>query len=49
MGEAYATVVSWIKDNGYKINGPMFNIYHVGPVQTQNPNEFVTETCFPVE
>ena len=49
MGEAYATVVSWIKDNGYKINGPMFNIYHVGPVQTQNPNEFVTEACFPVE
>ena len=25
------------------------SIYHVGPVQTQNPNEFVTETCFPVE
>ena len=49
MGEAYATVVSWIKDNGYKINGPMFNIYHVGPVQTQNPDEFVTEACFPVE
>ena len=49
MGEAYSTVVSWIKDNGYKINGPMFNIYHVGPVQTQDPNEFVTEACFPVE
>ena len=49
MGEAYATVVSWIKENGYKMNGPMFNIYHVGPVQTQDPNEFVTEACFPVE
>ena len=49
MGEAYATVASWIKGNGYKMNGPMFNIYHVGPVQTQNPNEYVTEACFPVE
>ena len=49
MGEAYASVVSWIKENGYKMNGPMFNIYHVGPVQTQDPNEFVTEACFPVE
>ena len=34
MGEAYATVVSWIKANGYKINGHMFNIYHVSPAQT---------------
>ena len=49
MSEATATVVSWIKDNGYKMCGPMFNIYHVGPAQTQNPDEFVTEACFPVE
>lgn len=49
MSEATATVVSWIKDNGYKMAGPMFNIYHVGPAQTQNPDEFVTEACFPVE
>ncbi len=49
MGEAYASVVSWIKENGYKMNGPMFNIYHVGPVQTQDPNEYVTEACFPIE
>lgn len=49
MGDATATVVSWVKDNGYKLNGPMFNIYHVGPVQTKNPDEYVTEICFPVE
>ena len=49
MGEAYATVASWIKDNGYKMNGHMFNIYHVSPAQTQNPDEYVTEACFPVE
>ncbi|MBO4903486.1 MAG: MerR family transcriptional regulator [Lachnospiraceae bacterium] len=49
MGDAYATVASWIKDNGYKMNGPMFNIYHVSPAQTQNPDEYVTEVCFPIE
>ena len=49
MGEAYATVVSWIKANGYRMNGHMFNIYHVSPAQTQNPDEYVTEACFPVE
>ena len=49
MGEAYATVVSWVRENGYKLNGHMFNIYHVSPAQTQNPDEYVTEACFPVE
>ncbi|HBZ03458.1 MAG TPA: MerR family transcriptional regulator, partial [Lachnospiraceae bacterium] len=27
----------------------MFNIYHVGPAQTKNPEEYVTEACFPIE
>ncbi|MBO6260337.1 MAG: MerR family transcriptional regulator [Lachnospiraceae bacterium] len=49
MGDAYATLVAWIKENGYRMNGPMFNIYHVSPAQTQNPDEYVTEACFPVE
>ena len=26
----------------------MFNIYHVSPHETQNPDEFVTEVCFTV-
>jgi len=42
-------VANWIRDNGYVFNGAMFNIYHVGPWQTQNPDEFVTEICFPVK
>ena len=49
MGDAVASVVSWVKENGYKMNGPMFNIYHMGPAQTQNPDEYVTEACFPIE
>ncbi|HHW00628.1 MAG TPA: MerR family transcriptional regulator [Clostridiaceae bacterium] len=42
-------VANWIRDNDYEFNGAMFNIYHVSPAQTQNPDEFVTEVCFPVK
>ncbi len=48
MNDAIATIVSWINANGYKVSGHMFNIYHVGPAQTKNPDEYVTEVCFPI-
>lgn len=32
----------------YEPAAPMFNIYHVNPHETQNPDEFVTEICYPV-
>jgi len=47
--EVYAAVVSWLEANGYEYGGPMFNIYHVSPHETQNPEEFVTEVCYPVK
>lgn len=46
--DVYAAVVAWIEANGYECAGPMFNIYHVSPHETQNPEEFVTEVCYPV-
>lgn len=42
-------VANWVRDNGYEFNGAMFNIYHVSPHETQNPDEWVTEVCYPVE
>ena len=48
MGEATAAVASWIHENGYQVNGPMFNIYHVSPHETRDPDEYVTELCFPI-
>lgn len=42
-------VANWVSDNGYEFNGAMFCIYHVSPAQTQNPNELVTELCYPVK
>ena len=47
--EVYAAVVAWMDANGYKSAGPMFNIYHVSPHETRNPDEFVTEVCYPVK
>ena len=49
MGDANAAVVSWIHENGYRVSGPMFNIYHVSPHEARNPDDYVTEICFPVE
>lgn len=42
-------VANWVVDNGYEFNGAMFCIYHVSPAQTQDPNELVTEVCYPVK
>ena len=47
--EAYAAVTSWMDAHGYEAAGPMFNIYHVSPHETQDPEAFVTEICYPVK
>jgi len=49
MNACYAAVIAWVNENGYTAAGPMFNIYHVSPNETQNPDEFVTEVCYPIE
>ncbi len=38
----------WIEDQGLQMNGVMFNIYRVSPAQDTNPENWVTEACFPV-
>lgn len=48
VSRATAAVAAWIEANGYEYNGTMFSIYHVSPHQTQNPDELVTEVCYPV-
>jgi len=42
-------VAAWVADNGWAFDGPYFNIYHVSPHETRNPDEFVTEVCYPVK
>ena len=48
MNEVNQALAGWIAANGYEISGPMFNIYHVGPAQTPDPDQWVTEVCLPV-
>lgn len=42
-------VAAWVVDNGYEFNGAHFCIYHVSPYESQNPDDYVTEVCFPVK
>lgn len=48
ISEVNAAVASWVEANGYAFDGIAFNIYHVSPHETQNPDEFITEVCYPV-
>ncbi len=49
INDVTAALTEWIEANGYEYAGPMFDIYHVSPHETQNPAEFVTEVCYPVK
>ena len=49
MPDVYGAVISWVNANGYECTGPMFNIYHLSPHETNNPDEFVTEVCYAVK
>ena len=46
---ASAAEAAWVEKNGYQMCGVMFNVYHVSPHETQNPDELVTEVCIPVK
>ena len=46
--EVNESVATWVSDNGYDYNGPMFCIYHVSPGHDPNPENWVTEICYPV-
>ncbi|HKL80555.1 MAG TPA: MerR family transcriptional regulator [Mobilitalea sp.] len=39
----------WIKQNDYRKNGPMREIYHKGEWLTEDPTEYITELQVPIE
>ena len=49
ISDASAAVAAWVEKNGYQMCGVMFNVSHVSPHETQNPDELVTEVCIPVK
>ena len=48
LNDVMTAVAAWVLDNGYPLSGPAFNLYHVSPHETSNPDEFVTEVCYPI-
>lgn len=48
MSMVTQSIGSWIEQNNYQMSGVMFNIFHVSPSSTQNPDEWVTEACYPI-
>lgn len=48
IGEVNEAVAAWVRENGWEFDGLYFNIYHVSPHETRNPDEFLTEVCYPV-
>lgn len=42
-------IAKWVNENGYEFNGAAFWIYHKSPYETENPEDYVTEVCFPVK
>ena len=49
MDDVNTAISTWVAANGFAFDGPMFNIYHVSPHETSDPNEYVTEVCYPVK
>ena len=49
IGNVNEAIVNWVQDNNYEFDGDMFSIYHVGPAETKNKDELVTEICFPIK
>lgn len=43
------SVANWVASNNYEFDGAMFNIYHVSPGHDPNPENWVTEVCYPVK
>lgn len=48
VGAVMAALGRWAGEKGYRLAGPMFNIYLVGPGQEADPSRWVTEVCTPV-
>lgn len=49
LGDINAYVAKWVKANGYQICGLSFSTYYISPGNEANPENFITEVCFPIK
>lgn len=48
LGDINAYLSRWIAENGYQICGSPFHTYYVSPETEPDPENFITEICFPI-
>lgn len=48
VGAVTAALGDWIAEHDLELDGPMFDVYRVGPGQETDPARWVTEICQPV-
>jgi DNA-binding transcriptional MerR regulator len=48
VGAVTAAIGDWIAGHGLAMDGPMFDVYRVGPAQERDPQRWVTDVCQPV-
>lgn len=48
MPSVAEAVATWLEINHYQLAGPMFNIFHVSPAESQHPEDWVTEACYQI-
>ncbi len=49
IGDINSYIYHWIEENGYRMSGKAFNIYYISPGNEPNPENFVTEICYPIK
>ena len=49
FGPVNEELAEYITRSGLTITGPMYNRYIVGPVQAEDPAQYLTEVCVPVD
>jgi len=42
-------IYHWIMENGYKMSGKAFYVYYLSPDNEPNPENYVTEICYPIK
>lgn len=48
ISEVSSSIGKWINEQGYKLDGANFCIYHIGYGTCKHEDEFVTEVCYPI-
>jgi len=49
IGDINRYIYHWIIENGYVMLGKAFSVYYLSPENESNPENFVTEICYPIK